>query len=295
MPSQRAEQVLADDPGQEADERGFPGRVGNAVEAPDGHTKGHHDDGHPEPGTGDDIDQTVTKTGVAVTCSPVPRMLSTGDLLANVTGPEDDRYITVPAWSRLDRTSRLTRGSGRRDEGPSDHGAHDPAEMEVQDRRIAGRGHIEEDTMPTTTITVGLDHTPAGMAALRYAVDLAATEGHGEVLAIHAFELPARPERRLERNMSDTRRELLDRCQCWIDDAVPWDQSGVLIRLVIRDGNAATCWFARRARPASSWSVLRRSRARKRLGTSWPTYAPMCAASWWKWMSTALRTAPSAT
>jgi len=90
--------------------------------------------------------------------------------------------------------------------------------------------------MPTTTITVGLDHTPAGMAALRYAVDLAATEARGEVLAVHAFELPARPDRRLERNMSDTRRELLDRCQCWIDDAVPWDQSGVLIRLVIRDG-----------------------------------------------------------
>ena len=91
--------------------------------------------------------------------------------------------------------------------------------------------------MPTTTITVGLDHTPAGMAALRYAVDLAATEARGEVLAVHAFELPARPERQLERNMRDTRRELLDRCQCWIDDAVPWDQSGVSIRLVIRDGN----------------------------------------------------------
>jgi hypothetical protein len=110
--------------------------------------------------------------------------------------------------------------------------------MDLEDRRMqAGQGHIEEDTMRTATVTVGLDHTPAGVAAVRYAVDLAAAEGRGEVLAIHAFELPTRPERSLERDMSNTRRELLGRCQYWIDEAIPSNQADVSIRLQIRDGD----------------------------------------------------------
>jgi hypothetical protein len=91
--------------------------------------------------------------------------------------------------------------------------------------------------MHTTRIMVGLDHTPAGAAAVRHAVDLAAAREDPEVVAVHAFELSVRPERRLEADMEEVRRDLRGRCQRWIDDATVGMHPGVRIRLVIADGD----------------------------------------------------------
>ncbi len=91
--------------------------------------------------------------------------------------------------------------------------------------------------MRTRRITVGLDNTPASSAALRYALNLAAMRERTEVLAVHAFELTSRPERRLERNVSAARRKLGEHCQRWIDESTVGHDTGVRIRLVVRDGN----------------------------------------------------------
>ena len=91
--------------------------------------------------------------------------------------------------------------------------------------------------MNTPRITVGLDHTPAGAAAMRYALALAAARKDPEVVAVHAFELSTRPECRLERDMDEVRRDLRGRCQRWIDDATTGMHPGVRIRLVIADGD----------------------------------------------------------
>jgi nucleotide-binding universal stress UspA family protein len=90
--------------------------------------------------------------------------------------------------------------------------------------------------MPSTRITVGLDHTPAGAAALRYAVDMAVREGTA-VLAVHAYELPSRPEHRLERNLPEARREVREHCQRWIHETAQRMHTRAPIRLSVLDGH----------------------------------------------------------
>jgi hypothetical protein len=90
--------------------------------------------------------------------------------------------------------------------------------------------------MPSTRITVGLDHTPAGAAALRYAVEMAAREGTG-VLAIHAYELPVRPELLLERNLPEARREVREHCRRWIHETTQRMNEDAPIRLSVQDGH----------------------------------------------------------
>jgi hypothetical protein len=90
--------------------------------------------------------------------------------------------------------------------------------------------------MSSTRITVGLDHTPAGAAALRYAVEMAAREGTG-VLAVHAYELPASPEVLLERNLPEARREVRGHCQGWIHETTQGMDADAPIRLSVQDGH----------------------------------------------------------
>jgi Universal stress protein family len=90
--------------------------------------------------------------------------------------------------------------------------------------------------MSSTRITVGLDHTPAGAAALRHAVEMADREGTG-VLAVHAYELPSRPEVLLERNLSEARREVRGHCQRWIHETTQGMDEHPPIRLSVQDGH----------------------------------------------------------
>jgi Universal stress protein family len=113
---------------------------------------------------------------------------------------------------------------------------------------------LEDETMNTPRITVGLDHTPAGAAAMRYALALAAAREDPEVVAVHAFELSTRPECRLEPDMDEVRRDLRGRCQRWIDDATTGMHPGVRIRLVIADGHPGAV-LARAAQGADTLVV----------------------------------------
>jgi hypothetical protein len=90
--------------------------------------------------------------------------------------------------------------------------------------------------MPSTRVTVGLDHTPAGAAALRHAIEMAAREGTG-VLAVHAYELPSRPEALLERNLPEARRELREHCRRWIHETTHRMHESAPIRLSVQDGH----------------------------------------------------------
>lgn len=68
-------------------------------------------------------------------------------------------------------------------------------------------------------IVVGLDHTPNGAAALRWAVRQAVLRGW-EVVVVRAFRLPGRPERRLEPDLPGERRSARDRAEGWAMDTL---------------------------------------------------------------------------
>jgi hypothetical protein len=74
-------------------------------------------------------------------------------------------------------------------------------------------------TITPGRIVVGLAHTPTSAAALRWAIDQAALRGW-DVLAVRAFELPGRPERVLEPDLENARRDARDRAQRWAIDVV---------------------------------------------------------------------------
>lgn len=64
-------------------------------------------------------------------------------------------------------------------------------------------------------IVVGGDHTPAGTAALRWAVDEAAHTG-ACVVVVHAFDVQGRADLALERDLDRARRDARYRTQSWV-------------------------------------------------------------------------------
>lgn len=82
-------------------------------------------------------------------------------------------------------------------------------------------------------IVVGIDHTPNGMAALRWAARQAVLRGW-DLVALRAFRLPGRPERVLEADLDGERRAAHDRAQTWVAGAVRGLDDDVLDRLRVR-------------------------------------------------------------
>ena len=64
-------------------------------------------------------------------------------------------------------------------------------------------------------IVVGGDYTPAGTAALRWAVDKAAQTG-ACVAVVHAFDVAGRADLALERDLDRARRDARYRTQSWV-------------------------------------------------------------------------------
>jgi nucleotide-binding universal stress UspA family protein len=84
-------------------------------------------------------------------------------------------------------------------------------------------------------IVVGLDHTPSGSAALRWAAAQAVLRGW-DVLVVRAFTLPVRPERILERDLESARRQARDRAQRWAVDVLADVDSRPTLRVRQTDG-----------------------------------------------------------
>lgn len=68
-------------------------------------------------------------------------------------------------------------------------------------------------------IVLGGDYTPAGTAALRWAVDVAAKTGSC-VAVVHAFDVAGRADLALERDLGRARRDARYRTQSWVVEVI---------------------------------------------------------------------------
>ena len=77
-------------------------------------------------------------------------------------------------------------------------------------------------------IVVGVSRSPAGAAALRWALDAAAVQGW-EVVAVHTFDLSVRADALLERNLDAEALESARRAQIWVQQVAPNDAARRLL------------------------------------------------------------------
>jgi nucleotide-binding universal stress UspA family protein len=91
--------------------------------------------------------------------------------------------------------------------------------------------------MTAPLIVVGLENTPSSAAALRWAAGEAVRLG-AHLLAVHAWELPARPDRVLEHDLAGERREVCERAHAWVIDALAPIGIDVPVTIEVRDGLA---------------------------------------------------------
>jgi nucleotide-binding universal stress UspA family protein len=84
-------------------------------------------------------------------------------------------------------------------------------------------------------IVVGVSRSPAGAAALRWALDAAAAQGW-EVVAVHSFDLSVRADARLERDLDAEARESARRAQVWVQQVAPNDAARRLLEFRSRAG-----------------------------------------------------------
>lgn len=102
-------------------------------------------------------------------------------------------------------------------------------------------------------VVVGLDHTPAGLAAVRHAYELAASSG-AALHVVHAFELPTRPDVALEADLAGERLDARHRAQRWLNEAIGQQSDDVTVKLYCRDGLAEQMLL--RAADAASMVVV---------------------------------------
>ncbi len=74
------------------------------------------------------------------------------------------------------------------------------------------------------------EHSPAGTAALEWAVDEAARVG-GEVVVVHAFDVHRRRDLALERDLDRARRDARYRTQSWVVEVIAGREARVPVRV----------------------------------------------------------------
>lgn len=78
-------------------------------------------------------------------------------------------------------------------------------------------------------IVVGVSRTPAGAAALRWALDAASAQGW-EVLAVHTFDTSVRADAALERDLEAEGRASAHRAQLWVQQIAADDNARKLLQ-----------------------------------------------------------------
>jgi len=87
------------------------------------------------------------------------------------------------------------------------------------------------------TIVVPIDYTPAGSAALAWAVERA-EEQDCDVLAVHALERSSTVDARLERDLPGAREQACSRAHAWVIDVLgDRPATDVRVRIVTRAGS----------------------------------------------------------
>lgn len=87
------------------------------------------------------------------------------------------------------------------------------------------------------TIVVPIDYTPAGSAALVWAVERA-EEQDCDVLAVHAFDRSSTADSRLERDLVGAREQACSRAHAWVIDVLgDRPATEVRVRIVTRAGS----------------------------------------------------------
>lgn len=88
-------------------------------------------------------------------------------------------------------------------------------------------------------IVVGVSRTPAGAAALRWALDAALAQGW-EVVAVHTFDSSVRADAALERDLDSEVRASARRAQIWVQQIAPNDAARRLLEFRSRVGEIGT-------------------------------------------------------
>lgn len=84
-------------------------------------------------------------------------------------------------------------------------------------------------------IVVGVSRSPAGAAALRWALDAASAQGW-EVVAVHTFDISVRADAQLDRDLEAEARESARRAQVWVQQMAPSDDARRLLDFRSRVG-----------------------------------------------------------
>jgi len=91
--------------------------------------------------------------------------------------------------------------------------------------------------MSSPLIVVGLVNSPSSAAALHWAAGEAIRLRAG-ILAVHAWEVPARSESRLVGDLAEARGQIQERAFAWTVDALARTGLDVTVALEVRDGLA---------------------------------------------------------